>query len=166
MFPHKTHCFLKNTSKVKNKMRLREALRDWSYYTCEGGGWVTCLRSHRQPVVWLAFETSTNLICFPKPIYLFQRSETVFREASSFLDAILRSSNKATLVHWVFAPDYSFLSVRRDLLLELWLVRLHWLRPWPMGYECSWQLVFLWLLLVELGSNPLFKKVAYPHPAA
>lgn len=79
MFPHKTHYFLKNTSKVKNKMRLWEALRDWSYYTCEGGGWVTCLRSHRQPVVWLAFETSTNLICFPKPIYLFQRSETIQR---------------------------------------------------------------------------------------
>lgn len=75
-----SHYFLKNISKVKNKMRLREALRDWSYYTCEGGGgWVTYVRFHRQSVVWLAFETSTYLIWFPKPIYLFQRSETVQR---------------------------------------------------------------------------------------
>lgn len=112
MFPHKSHYFLKDISKVKNKMRLWETLRDWSYYTWEGG-WLSNLPKVSQTVCGMIGIWNFNiLIWFPKPIYLFQRSETVFREASNFFDTILKFSNKTILVHWVFAPDYSVLSVK------------------------------------------------------
>lgn len=65
-------------------------------------------------MVQLGLETSTNLICIPKPTGFFQRPETGFIEESTFPDTSLRLSNKAILAQPAFVPDHSLLSVMRE----------------------------------------------------